>query len=76
MQSFSAKAYPYDNAVSESFFRFLKSEELNRTAFATLNELELSLFEYGNFYNNFRPHYFDDGFTPNQKELDFFSTCK
>jgi putative transposase len=27
--SFSAKGYPYDNAVAESFFKFLKPEELN-----------------------------------------------
>jgi transposase InsO family protein len=76
LQSFSAKAYPYDNAVSESFFRFLKSEELNRTSFDTFDELELSLFEYANFYNNFRPHSFNDGLTPNQKERNLFVNFK
>ena len=76
IQSFSAKGHPYDNAVAESFFRFLKSEELDRTSFATLDELNLSLFEYANFYNNFRPHSFNDGLAPSQKELEFFDTCK
>jgi len=76
IQSFSAKGHPYDNAFAESFFRFLKSEQLYRTSFATLDHLELSLFEYANFYNNFRPHSFNHGLTPNQKEFDFFSTCK
>ena len=27
MQSFSKKGYPYDNAVAESFFRYLKKED-------------------------------------------------
>jgi len=76
MQSFSAKGYPYDNAVAESFFKFLKLEELNRFSFNMLDELNLSMFEYANFYNNLRPHSFNDGLTPNQKELIFFNNCK
>jgi transposase InsO family protein len=30
IQSFSAKGHPYDNAVMECFFKYLKKEELNR----------------------------------------------
>ena len=30
VQSFSAKGCPFDNAVVESFFKFLKTEEINR----------------------------------------------
>lgn len=29
-QSFSAKAHPYDNTVAESFFKYLKHEELKK----------------------------------------------
>ena len=30
LQSFSAKGYPYDNSVCESFFKYLKMEETDR----------------------------------------------
>lgn len=30
VQSFSKKGYPFDNAVAESFFKYLKKEEINR----------------------------------------------
>ena len=33
VQSFSAKGRPYDNAVIECFFKYLKKEELNRRHF-------------------------------------------
>jgi len=72
VQSFSAKAHPFDNAVIESFFRYLKHEELNRRSFKSIDELNLSLFEYAHFYNNARPHSFNDGMTPAEKERLFF----
>jgi len=68
IQSFSAKAHPYDNAVSEAFFRFLKSEEVNRRSFSSLAELELALFEYTHFYNNDRPHSSNDWLSPIEME--------
>ena len=61
VQSFSAKAHPYDNAVAESFFKFLKKEELDRRTFNSLCDLNLSLFEYiESFYNKRRPHSAND----------------
>lgn len=75
IQSFSAKAHPYDNAVAESFFKYLKLEELNRKTFKTLHEIELSLFEYLNFYNNYRPHSANNWLTP-QKREDIFSASQ
>lgn len=71
MQPFSAKGHPYDNAVAESFFKFLKLEEINRRTFYNMDELKLSLFEYANFYNNLHPHSFNDFLTPNAKEIAF-----
>jgi transposase InsO family protein len=68
-QSFSAKGYPYDNAVAESFFKFLKLEETDRKAYNSFEELDTSLFEYARFYNNSRPHSHNDGLTPNQQEF-------
>ena len=73
MQSFSAKGYLYDNAVAESFFKFLKLEELNRQTFYNQAQLALSLFEYiEGFYNSKRPHSANHMLSPNQKEKLYF----
>jgi len=73
VHSFSAKGHPYDNAVVESFFKYLKKEELNRRSFNSVMELELSLFEYiEGFYNKRRPHFANNLLSPNEKEDAFF----
>ena len=48
VQSFSAKGHPYDNAVMECFFKYLKKEETDRKSYSSFQELSLSLFEYIN----------------------------
>lgn len=69
VQSFSAKGHPYDNAVMECFFKYLKKEELNRRNFLTIDKLNQSLLSYiSGFYNSVRPHSHNDGLSPNQKE--------
>lgn len=74
VQSFSKKGYPFDNAVCESFFKYLKREETNRRNYHTYNELYLSIFEYiEGFYNSRRPHTSLGYLTPNEIEADFFS---
>ncbi len=40
IQSFSKKGHPYDNAVAEAFFKFLKLEETNRRSYASFDELK------------------------------------
>jgi len=73
VQSFSAKGHPYDNAVIESFFKYLKHEELNRKSFNSMHDLKLSLFEYiVGFYNNRRPHATLNWLSPNEFEILFF----
>lgn len=73
VQSFSAKGHPYDNAVIESFFRYLKHEELNRRNFNSLQELNLSLFEYiESFYNRTRPHSANNNLAPIEKENEYY----
>lgn len=75
IQSFSAKGHPYDNAVVESFFKYLKKEELNRNTFHSFNELDLALFEYiEGFYNCRRPHSANEFLSPDEKENLFFSS--
>lgn len=72
VQSFSAKGHPYDNAVMECFFKYLKKEETNRRKYSNFEELKLSIFQYiHGFYNSFRPHSHNNGMTPNEAELNF-----
>lgn len=74
VQSFSAKGHPYDNAVMECFFKYMKKEETDRRNYQSLGELNQSLFTYINgFYNSVRPHSHNNGLTPNQKEAMFMS---
>ena len=73
VQSFSAKAHPYDNAVMECFFKYLKKEEVNRKCYSSFSNLNNSLFEYVfGFYNSVRPHSHNNGLSPNQAEQLFF----
>lgn len=74
LQSFSAKGHPYDNAVMECFFKFLKKEELNRRHFHSIEQLHKSLLTYiCGFYNSIRPHSHNRGLSPNQAEILFFN---
>lgn len=69
LQSFSKKGYPFDNAVCECFFKYLKREETNRRTYHTFKELYLSVFEYiEGFYNSRRPHGSLGYLTPNEME--------
>ena len=69
LQSFSKKSHPWDNAVAESFFKFMKHEELNRKNYSNIEELKKSIFSYiDGFYNPYRPHSYNDGLSPNEKE--------
>lgn len=73
VQSFSKKGHPYDNAVMECFFKYLKKEETDRRRFSSVEELNISLFKYiHGFYNSVRPHSHNDGLSPIQKETLFF----
>lgn len=74
IQSFSAKGHPYDNAVMECFFKYLKKEELNRRHFTTVEQLKQSLLSYiKGFYNPYRPHSHNHGLSPDQFENIYFS---
>lgn len=70
-QSFSSKANPYDNAVIESFFSNFKREEINHHDYEFFEELQESVKEYMNYYNDYRPHLSLKNKTPNQVENDY-----
>jgi putative transposase len=56
-QSMSAKANCYDNAIMESFFGTLKTEEVESTCYVDLAEARRALFDYIEvFYNRTRLH--------------------
>ena len=55
-RSLSSKGAPVDNAVAESLYNIIKTEMLFERTFDCLDDLELALFEYVNWYNNIRLH--------------------
>lgn len=55
-RSLSHKGCPYDNAVAEATFKIFKTEFLRNERFSSLGELKLKLFDYVNWYNNYRLH--------------------
>lgn len=63
------KGHPYDNAVTECFFKYAKKEELDRRSFSSLQDVKLAAFEYiEGYYNSVRLHSYNNNETPVQKE--------
>lgn len=75
VHSLSKPGYPWDNAVTEVFFKYMKKEELNRRHFRSIEEVRLACFTYiEGFYNAKRPHGTLDMLTPNEKEALYFDS--
>ncbi len=55
-RSLSMKGCPYDNAVAEATFKIFKTEFVNNHHFNDLEQLELMLADYVNWFNNIRIH--------------------
>ena len=72
-QSFSTPGQPHDNAVLEAFFSAFKKEQVYRNIYHTKEELEASVAEYIEFYNEGRPHRKLNMKTPVQFEAEYFS---
>ena len=68
VQSFSAPGQPHDNAVMESFFSFMKREEIYRTHYKSGQQFAKSVDNYIEFYNTQRPHSTLNYKTPDQFE--------
>ena len=76
-QSLSAPGCPYDNAVVEAFFKFLKQEEINRRKFSKIEDVKQSVFSYiEGYYNKKRPHSANSGLSPDEKEAEFWKKKK
>ncbi|GEK35663.1 hypothetical protein KSI01_31960 [Kurthia sibirica] len=50
------KGCPYDNAVAEAMFKVVKNEFTNGAHVNSLDQLELELNDYVNWFNNIRIH--------------------
>ncbi len=72
-QSFSTPGHPHDNAVLEAFFSGFKKEQVYRNIYRTKEELEASVAEYIEFYNEGRPHRKLNMKTPAEFEAEYFS---
>jgi putative transposase len=72
-QSFSAAGCPYDNAVSESFFKHFKFEQVYPNYFPNYNSFKESIDEYVDFFNNKRPHHTLKNKIPSHYEKEYFS---
>lgn len=55
-RSLSKKGCPYENAVAEAAFKVIKTEFAFHKVFGSLEELQMELFDYVNWYNNHRIH--------------------
>jgi len=55
-RSLSAKGCPYDNAVAEATYKSFKIEFVYQMNFLTLEQLDLELLDYINWFNNHRIH--------------------
>lgn len=71
LQKFLPNTNPYDNAVIESFFSNFKREEINHHDYEFFEELQESVKEYMDYYNDYRPHLSLKNKTPNQVENDY-----
>lgn len=70
-RSLSMKGCPYDNAVAEAMFKVFKTEFTRNYHFASLDELELQLNDYANWFNNIRIHGTLGYKTPKQYRTDY-----
>lgn len=55
-RSLSMEGCPYDNAVAEAMFKVFKTEFSNGSHFSSLEQLEIELNDYVNWFNNIRIH--------------------
>lgn len=72
INSYSKKAYPWDNACIESFHALIKREWINRFKILDYNHAYRLVFEYIEaFYNTIRIHSHCGYLSPNQYEAEY-----
>lgn len=74
INSYSKKAYPWDNACIESFHALIKREWLNRFKIFNYRQAYKLVFEYiETFYNTVRIHSHCGYLSPNQYEAEYLT---
>lgn len=74
VNSYSRKAYPWDNACIESFHALLKREWINRFKIFNYRHAYKLVFEYiETFYNTVRMHSHCGYLSPNQYEEEYYA---
>lgn len=77
INSYSKKAYPWDNACIESFHALIKREWINRFKISDYNHAYRLVFEYIEaFYNTVRIHSHCKYLSPNQYESMYENELK
>lgn len=72
INSYSKKAYPWDNACIESFHALIKREWINRFKILDYSHAYRLIFEYIEaFYNTVRIHSYCGYLSPNQYEVEY-----
>jgi transposase InsO family protein len=65
-RSLSMKGCPYDNAVAEATYKIIKTEFVRTKSFASLEDLQVELADYVNWFNNHRIHSSLNYLTPSE----------
>lgn len=65
-RSLSMKGCPYDNAVAEATYKIIKTEFAKNKVFVSLEDLQVELADYVNWFNNHRIHSSLDYLTPRE----------
>ena len=71
--SYSKPGSPGDNAAMESFFGSLKKEFVYLDDFENIEEVQLGIAAYVDFYNNIRIHSFNDYRSPYEKRTEYYA---
>lgn len=69
------KGCPYDNAVAEATYKIIKTEFVKGRCFSSLEELNLELADYVNWFNNHRIHSALGYHTPAEYRNNHLKNC-
>ncbi|WFQ81472.1 IS3 family transposase [Xenorhabdus sp. SF857] len=76
-QSLSRRGNCWDNSPMERFFRSLKSEWVPLEGYANFMAARYSITQYiTGYYSQLRPHWYNNGLTPNESERLFWEASK
>ena len=75
-ESYSKTGNPYDNAVVESFFKYLKRDTYGSNYYNTTEDLKKGIENYIDIHNNLRPHSYLNNLTPNEFEIEYYNNEK